>query len=290
MALAADRKTNYREGVEVEYPVKASTKIYAGGMVCVDATGYAVPAADAAGNRFVGVAMEQADNSGSLVDGNITVRVRRQGLFELKATSIAQANVGADMYVVDDETFDESDPGNGIKCGKLHKVESATRGWLDIGSAVASVFTGAADALTVSDAGAFFPAATDTVAEQIQALAGDLIPILVPRQSGWTKDGTDQQAAGPKLELNYPCRIKRAYGRLGTVPGAGITLAVLFGADAMLSFGAADEFKENEALDIAVAANADLLSAAGGILLNETVAGAGDNLDLYLLVARDDGV
>ncbi len=289
MVLAADRKTNYRDGVEIDLPVKTLTKIYAGSMVCLDAAGYAVPAADAAGNIFAGVAMEQADNSAGL-DGALSVRVRRLGVFEYKATSIAQANLGAQMYVVDDETFDESDPGNGVLCGVLVKYISATRGWIDIASGVRPTLAAAsADALTVSDAGNYFPAATNTVPEQIQALAGDLIPILIPRQSGWTKDGTDQQAVGPKVELNFPCRIKRAYGRLGTVPGADKTLDVKFGASAMLSFGAADEFKENEALDIAVAANADLLQAAGGVLLNETAAGAGDNLDLYLMVARDDG-
>lgn len=287
-ALAKDRATSYREGIEVEFPVAASTKIYAGSLVCVNSSGYAVPAADTSGYKFVGVSMAQADNS-SGANGDINVRVRRSGVFEFNASSIAQANLLADMYIVDDQTFDESNPGNGIKCGKLVKYVSATKGWIEIGFALASAFTGSADALTVSDAGDFFPAATDTVAEQIQALAGDLVPITIPRYTGWTKDGTDQQLVGPKLELNYPCRIKRAYANLGTAPGADKTLDIKFGADTMISIAGTDTQGEGESLDIAVAANTDILSAAGGVLLNETAAGAGANLDLVLMVARDDG-
>ncbi|TSA13003.1 MAG: hypothetical protein D4R73_01530 [Deltaproteobacteria bacterium] len=289
MALTKDRATAYREGIEIEYPV-AAVKIYAGSMVCINAAGYAAPAADTVNFKFVGVALEQVDNSTGQA-GDKTIRVRRSGVFEFKASSIAQSDVGKQMYVVNDETFDESNPGQGILCGILTKFISATRGWLDIGSGVKPTLAAAsADALTVSDGGDFFPAATDTVPEQIQALAGDLIPITIPRYTGWVKDGTDKQLVGPKVELNYPCRIKRGYANLGTAPGADKTLLIKFGADTMITIAGTDTQGEGESLDIAVAANADLLSAAGGVLLNETAAGAAANLDLVLMVARDDGV
>jgi hypothetical protein len=288
-ALSADFKTKYREGIEVDYPVKTTTKIYSGALVCVDNLGLAIPGADGANNKFVGVALEMVNNLGA--DGAKSIRVRRRGVFLFNATSIAQADVGKNMYLVNDNEFDESNPGVGVICGRLQKFVSSGQGWLSIDEATfVQALPGSADALTVSDAGDFFPAATDTVPEQIQALAGDLVPIIIPRQTGWVKDGTDKQALGPKLELNYPCRIKRAYGYLATVPGADKTLLVKFGATTMLTFGAADAYQEGEALDIAVAANTDLLSAAGGVLLNETAAGAGDDLDMYFLVARDDGV
>jgi hypothetical protein len=289
MALTKDRPTAYRGGIEIEYPV-AAVKIYAGSLVCVNAAGYAVPAADTVNFKFVGIALEQVDNSAGQA-GDKTIRVRRAGVFEFKASSIAQSDVGKQMYVVNDETFDETNPGQGIICGVLTKFVSATKGWLDIGSGVKPTLAAAsADALTVSDGGDFFPAATDTVPEQIQALAGDLVPITIPRYTGWTKDGADKQLVGPKIELNYPCRIKRGYANLGTAPGAGKTLAILFGAAPMISIAEANAQGESEALDIAVAADTDLLSAAGGVLLNETAGGAGANLDLVLMVARDDGV
>src|SRR5512135_2827486 len=103
-ALTRDRATSYREGLEVEFPVAAATKIYAGSMVCVNAAGFAVPATDTSGYRFVGVALEQVDN-GSGTDGGKMVRLRRAGVFEFDAASLAQAKVGDDMYAVDDQTF-----------------------------------------------------------------------------------------------------------------------------------------------------------------------------------------
>jgi hypothetical protein len=128
-ALTRDRATPYREGIEIEYPVAANTKIYAGSLVCISAAGYAVPAADTSGYRFAGVAMEQVDNS----DGGQSVRLRRAGVFEFDAVSITQDMVGVAMYAADDHTFDDAaGPTNDIKVGQLVKYVSATKGWIDI--------------------------------------------------------------------------------------------------------------------------------------------------------------
>ncbi len=131
-ALAKDRATAYREGIEIELPVAASTKIYAGSMVMISATGFAIPGADTASCKWGGVATQQADNSAG-ADGAITVRVRRTGVFEFAATSITQAMLGDTMYIADDQTFDDAaGPTNDIACGKLVKYISATKGWIDI--------------------------------------------------------------------------------------------------------------------------------------------------------------
>ena len=130
--LTRDRATSYREGVEVDYPVAAGAKIYAGSLVCVNADGFAVPAADNSDYVFVGVALEQMDNSAG-ANGAKSLRVRREGVFEFDAASITQAMVGDPMYVVDDHTFDDAaGPTNDIKVGLLVKFASATKGWIDI--------------------------------------------------------------------------------------------------------------------------------------------------------------
>jgi len=126
-----DRNTPYREGIELDFPVKGGARIFAGAMVAVDATGYAVPAGNVAGHRFVGVATERVDNTAG-ADGAALVRVRTAGLFEFGATSISRANVGEVMYVVDDQTFDDVNPGQGVTCGRLLKFVSATKGWIKI--------------------------------------------------------------------------------------------------------------------------------------------------------------
>jgi hypothetical protein len=131
-ALTRDRATPYREGIEVEYLVAATTKIYAGSLVCVNATGYAAPAADTSGYHIAGVALGQVDNSDGS-DGGKIVRVRRAGVFEFDAVSISQDMVGTPMYVADDHTFDDAaGPTNDIKVGQLVKYVSATKGWIDI--------------------------------------------------------------------------------------------------------------------------------------------------------------
>ncbi len=131
-ALTRDRATPYREGIEVDYPVATKTKIYAGSLVCVNAAGYVVPAADTSGYQFAGVAMEQVDNSGGS-DGSESVRLRRAGVFEFDSVSITQAMVGADMFATDDHTFDDTaGTTNHVKVGRLVKYVSATKGWIDI--------------------------------------------------------------------------------------------------------------------------------------------------------------
>jgi len=130
--LTKDRATPYREGIEIDFPVAANTKIFAGSLVCANSSGYAVPAADAAGLKFAGVALEQADNTGG-ANGAKKVRVRRVGVFEFDAASITQSMVGIAMYVVDDHTIDDAaGPTNDIRVGILVKYVSDTKGWIDI--------------------------------------------------------------------------------------------------------------------------------------------------------------
>ena len=130
--LTRDRATPYREGIEVDYPVATNTKIYAGSLVCVNAAGYVVPAADTSGYQFAGVAMEQVDNSAGS-DGGESVKLRRAGVFEFDAGSITQAMMGTDMFAKDDHTFDDTAGAiNHVKVGRLVKYVSATKGWIDI--------------------------------------------------------------------------------------------------------------------------------------------------------------
>jgi len=118
--------------VELDFPVAAGAKIYAGSLVCANTSGYVTPAADTAGLKFLGVALEQVDNTAG-ANGAKSVRVRRTGVFEFAATSISQAMLGDPMYLVDDQTFDDAaGTTNDIRAGVLMKYISATKGWIDI--------------------------------------------------------------------------------------------------------------------------------------------------------------
>jgi len=131
-ALTKDRATPYRDGIEVEFPVAANSKIYSGSLVCANTSGYAVPAADTAGFTFLGVALEQVDNTGG-ANGVKKIRLRRTGVFEFDAASITQDMVGDDMFSVDDHTMDDAaGTTNDIRIGKLVKYVADTKGWIDI--------------------------------------------------------------------------------------------------------------------------------------------------------------
>ncbi len=135
MALTADRNTTYCDGVEIAVPVAAATKIYAGSLVMANSSGYAVPGADTAGAKFLGVALQYVDNS-SGGNGAKTVVVRRRGIFDFKGSGLTAAMLGDTMCLVDDETFaPASVTTNDIPCGTLVQYISSTRGLLDISRA-----------------------------------------------------------------------------------------------------------------------------------------------------------
>jgi hypothetical protein len=136
-ALTMDRNTEYSLGDLLSVPVAASTCIFAGSLVCLNASGYAVPAADTAGLLFAGVATAQADNSGG-VDGDLSVVVRRRGRFRFgSASSLDQSSVGEKAYASDDQTVAlAAGVSNSIAAGVIDRVESSSSGWVSIDAAV----------------------------------------------------------------------------------------------------------------------------------------------------------
>ena len=121
-AATKDIKTPRQEGYTARYPVKAATKIYTDTMVCLDATGYAIPAADVAGLKFVGVAQFGIDNSLG-ADGAEYVQVRKTGEydFESSGAALAVTDIGENLYVADDKTVTLASV-NSILAGKLSEI------------------------------------------------------------------------------------------------------------------------------------------------------------------------
>ena len=129
-ALTSDRNTKrLATGELASYPVAASTTIYAGSLVCINTSGYAVAAANTAGYKLVGVAREQADNSAGS-NGDINVEVSRAGAFEFASTGLTIAKVGDPVYISDDQTVSTS--AANVYAGVIAKHESATSAYIDI--------------------------------------------------------------------------------------------------------------------------------------------------------------
>uniref|UniRef100_UPI0004884C8A hypothetical protein n=1 Tax=Desulfovibrio inopinatus TaxID=102109 RepID=UPI0004884C8A len=107
------------------FPVAADTVIYMGSMVAVNSSGYAVPAADAAGLIVAGVASAQADNTGGAA-GDVDV-IARRGVFgvELSATNPPTSSDIGVVYVEDDQTASTAIGTNSIEAGELLGVDDA---------------------------------------------------------------------------------------------------------------------------------------------------------------------
>lgn len=127
--LAAARNTRSRDGSILELPMAVDI-VYKGGMVCLNAAGFAAPASDAVDySRVVGVAFETVDNSSGSA-GDINVRLDTGRSFRFTAASIEDADVGRMMYVTDDNIFNDAQGSFAIPAGVLVERESSTVGWI----------------------------------------------------------------------------------------------------------------------------------------------------------------
>ena len=134
--LAAARITEHRAGATtiMEFPAAVDI-IYEGGLVNVNAAGYAAPASDTTAEWCVGIADETVDNSGGSA-GDKTVRVRSGEQYKLvgaAAASFVQALVGEPVTVEDDQTVTiAADSTNDIAVGYVSEFVSATSVWVFI--------------------------------------------------------------------------------------------------------------------------------------------------------------
>lgn len=123
MPLSADKKREVRPGpiVGVPYPVAASTTIYSGALVCVNSSGYLVPAANNTTYECVGVAAEGVVNSGSNGDKSCTVQFLH--VEEFPSSGITQADVGKSCYVIDDTTVgDDAAASKNVHVGTIVRL------------------------------------------------------------------------------------------------------------------------------------------------------------------------
>lgn len=133
-ALSAARPTQEMLGPLLGVPVKGSTVCYAGGLAVSNA-GYAAPGTTATGLVALGRFEATADNSTG-ADGAISVNIK-PGTFKFansaSADAIAQAQVGSDCYIVDDQTVAKtSGTSTRSVAGKVVAVD-ADGVWVKIG-------------------------------------------------------------------------------------------------------------------------------------------------------------
>lgn len=142
-AASADRNTTQREGRTVSLPVKTAKTIYAGTLLCTDASGYVIPGADGANNTFIGVAKEYVNNaSGSSGDKYVELYLRGSGLvfkFTYNGTTgtVTQAMQNQTAYVNTDQEVSSATNSticaNAVSCGRIVETDiTNTEVWIQI--------------------------------------------------------------------------------------------------------------------------------------------------------------
>lgn len=150
-------------GSVAEVPVKASTKIYEGSAVGIDAaSGYARPLV--AGDRFVGFAESQADNSAG-ANGAINVRVIAHGRVKQSIGSLVVTDIGKPVYASDGATFTLTQGANSY-VGVVTRFTASGVGIISYDAEIGGLITELTDSTTgtaddtVADVGASFNQAT----------------------------------------------------------------------------------------------------------------------------------
>ena len=120
-SLTSDRNTPERTGESFAFPAKANTTIFRGSLVALEA-GYVVPGHTATGLVAVGRAEQVVEDQ-----FGVAQVVARRGVFRfgnLSGDAVTQAEVGADCYIVDDQTVAKTDGGGTrSRAGKVVAVE-----------------------------------------------------------------------------------------------------------------------------------------------------------------------
>jgi hypothetical protein len=147
-ALSAARQTSSKNtGAIKRYLMKASTTIYAGGLVMIDSAGKALPAAASASNHgCVGIALETKTSAAS---GSYYMTVQ-EGWFLLAGATLEQEDVGLPVYAADDQTVDETAASNLPVAGVLMEYVGASSGWVHVSLTYTSRHNVTSDPLTMT--------------------------------------------------------------------------------------------------------------------------------------------
>lgn len=125
MALVENRELAFYTSQElIDLPVDDNVKIFKGALVGRNrSTGFARPLV--AGDEFLGIAYQQADNTGAgHAAGAIRVRLHQNVDVVHALTGVVTGDIGRDVYASDDGTLTLAPTGNS-RVGRVVAVEAA---------------------------------------------------------------------------------------------------------------------------------------------------------------------
>jgi hypothetical protein len=130
MAALSKSRNTVRQGqapLRLTVALKANAKVFKGGIVCVDASGYGVAASTATGLIVMGVAQKDVDNTGGS-NGAVSVDVEAGALYKFAndgGDAIVAASVGSDCFLTDDQTLAKTDAtSTKSRAGKVARLDS----------------------------------------------------------------------------------------------------------------------------------------------------------------------
>lgn len=132
MALVQGRMVKRRIANQFEDPVAASTLIHTGALVCLNASGNAVPGGVSTTLTVRGVAQEGVNNTGAA--GAQTVKTER-GCFPFKnhgADPVTRADIGKTVFIIDDETIAKTNGTNTRSAAGILRDIDVNGPWVEI--------------------------------------------------------------------------------------------------------------------------------------------------------------
>jgi len=126
MAVTANQLIKQQAGKKRSYPVAASTHIYGGTFVFVNAAGYADDDTATGVNGFAGVANAEVNNAVA-VDGAEEIEVLTDIDIEVTGTGFAQTDVGMPIYADDNYATVVALGSTSVRIGTVVRYISSTK-------------------------------------------------------------------------------------------------------------------------------------------------------------------
>lgn len=119
--------------------VKASTKLYAGTLAAINASGNVLSAADAASIKVLGrvepnpdgVSGDYDNSSGAAGDVKVTVKRGTFAFNNSGTNAITKAHIGGIAYVEDNQTVASAGGTNSIKAGIILGIDASGKVWIN---------------------------------------------------------------------------------------------------------------------------------------------------------------
>lgn len=124
-ALTKDTQRVEKRGKLLSMPVKGGVVCFKNALLMIGADGFVKPCISEAGASFAGMGYEKVTATDAN-DGDLSIRIERENAITVAAVGIVQADLGKEVYALDDNTVQIAAGTNLVKVGVIVEVISAT--------------------------------------------------------------------------------------------------------------------------------------------------------------------